>query len=471
MIHSLLRIAAIILLLFISAGCTTSDEKNIFQMARVDQKEIVRMKISHAGKTIDLMDSRTISLLLSPMADATPAVDAGNTRIGTGLDSDYVIDAFTVAAGRPDRFYYNSEKQWLSYSRGTKKYHPYKCEALLQPLSDLFHINNYRGLISEKEGLPMYFDLMGWLSKNKFYGLQGNQFMVWDTENGTSELLLEDAWTVLISPDHTRLAYTNQKGLNIFDLNTLKSDNVVKSGKSLSDGSAIPACWSPDSNTLIYAIEHEWYADFYMLDVEANLSTPFVFKEIKNFLSTPVAWLKNGNILFIVSSAQSKEGIREYMSAGYRSDLMEADPEGHFRPITHMEDHQYISFTGLTENEQEALVIIHEKAGTERKAALVNLKEGNIETLPQPGNTISAEISPDGRFVAVTAPLEQDLRGYTLEVLDRYTGRNIFHFENRNYAAQKRFLWNPDSKNFLYLDKSLEDASKNKLRKVMLLPE
>lgn len=471
MIHFLLRIIAIILLLIAMAGCTANEEKNIFQMARVNQKDIIKIKVSHAGEKIDLTDSRAIALILQPMVDATPAVDVGNTRIGPGLDGDYVIDVFSGPDAPPVRFYYNSEKQWLFFARGTKKYHPYKSETLLQPLSNLIKANNYRAIIDEKEGLPKYFDLTGWLGKNKFHGLQGDQFIIWDTENGTTELLLKNVWTILLSPDHTSLAYTNQKGLNIFDLKTLKSVNAVKAGKNLSDGSAIPACWSPDSTKLMYALEHEWHSDFHILEVGTNQSTPFVFKDVKNFLSTPVAWLKNGNILFIVSSAQSKEGTREYMSAGYRSDLMEADPEGNFRPITQMEDYQYIHFAGLTENEKEALVIIREKTGAERKVALVDLTDGDIEYLPWDGHTVSAGISPDGRFVAATAPLEQDHQGYRLELLDRHTGRIMFHFENSDYAAEKRFLWHPDGKKFLYLDKSMEDASKNKLRLVKILPE
>lgn len=467
----MVRIVTVILLLITMTGCTVNEEKNIFQMARVNPKDILTLKVSHAGKTVELTDGGVISQLLQPMEDATPAVDAGNTRIGPGLEGDYAIDVFAGPTARPARFYYNSEKQWLFFARGTKKYHPYKSEALLQPLSNLFKTNNYRAVIDEKEGLPKYFDLTGWLNKNKFYGLQGDQFIVWDAENGTTELLLKDVWTILLSPDHTKLAYTNRKGLNIFDLKTLKSVNAVKAGGNFSDGSAIPACWAPDSATLMYAIEHEWQSDFYTLRVETNQSTPFVFKGVRNFLSTPVAWLKNGNILFIVSSAQSKEGTREYMSAGYRSDLMEADIEGNFRPITEMEDYQYVSFAGLTENEKEALVMIRENTGSERKVALVDLTDGHIEPLPWEDHTVSAGISPDGRFVAATTPLEQDRRGYRLELLDRDSGRIMFHFENRDYAAEKKFLWHPDGKKFLYLDKSLEDASKNKLRLVKILPE
>lgn len=468
-----LRITAwlFLLILTVTAGCTAGDEKNILQMARLNPKEIARINVSHAGKTLELTDKRAISLILTPMSEAVPAVDAGNTRMGSLTDGDYVIDVFASPTARPVRFYFNSEKQWLINAKGSQRYHPYKSEALLQPLSGLFKINNYRAVISEKEGLPKYFELNGWLSKNKFYGLQGDQFTVWDTESGTTEILLKDVWTILLSPDHNKLAFTNQKGLNIFDLKNLTSENAVLAGRKPSDSSAIPVCWSPESDTLLYALDHEWHSDFYILDAGTGQLTPFVFKGVKNFLSTPVAWLKNGGILFVVSSAESKEGAREYTSAGYRSDLMEADPEGNFRPITRLEDHQYISFAGLTENEKEALVIIREKNGAERKAALVDLNNGDVEYLPWDGHTVSAGISPDGRFVAATAPLEQNSRGYRLELLDRYTGRIILQFESRDYAAEKKFLWSPDGKKFLYLDKSLEDASKNKLRKVMILPE
>lgn len=460
---------AAILLLMVVGGCTVNEEKNIFQLAGVNREEIAKVKIARAGKTIELRGARAASPVLQPMESAVPAPDAGNTRIGPAGEGDYIIEVFTGTSPEPVRYYYNSEKQWLYFTKGKKSVHPYKCEALLEPLSQLFKINSFRVIIKEKEGLPRHFNAVDWFDSYTLYGLRGNQFTIWDPDKGTVELLLQEAWEILLSPDRARLAYTNKRGLNIFDLKTLKSKPAVENSGKLSVSQAAPVCWSPDSDKLLYAIEHEWYSDFYILDIATGKSSPYTFNNVDNFLSKPAAWLKNGNILFLVSSARSRDGDRAYMSAGYRSDLMEGSPEGNFRAITRMEDYSYISLAGLTGDEREALVLIREK-GLEYKAALVDLAGGDLAYLPWSGSSITAGISPDGRFVAAAAPLREDLGGYRLELLDRHTGAVIFTYDNPDYTVPDRLSWHPGSRKFFYLEKCLEDAANNKLRMVKILP-
>ena len=101
MINFLLRIIMVILLLMALGGCTVNEEKTIFQMARTKQEEIVKIRVAHAGRTIELSDDKAVAQILQPMATAVPALDAGNTRIGSLNGGDYVIDAFSSLGIKP----------------------------------------------------------------------------------------------------------------------------------------------------------------------------------------------------------------------------------------------------------------------------------------------------------------------------------------------------------------------------------
>ncbi|MCL6559244.1 MAG: hypothetical protein K6U74_10690, partial [Firmicutes bacterium] len=264
-------------------------------------------------------------------------------------------------------------------------------------------------------------------------------------------------------------AYTNQKGLNILDLKTFTGTCAVK---AVAGSPASPAVWSPDSRKLMYALEHEWYSDFFVYDLATGKSTPFPFNNIKNFLSYPVAWLKSGEILFVVSSFQAKDGSREYTSAGYRSNLMLAGQDGNFRQLTDMDDFNYIEYAGMTQEEDEVLVIIRNKSEDTRQPALIGPGEKtSVEYLPGDGQTVSAGISPDGRFIVKTGRPDKAAKGYIIEILDREADEVIFRFVSSDYTADKTFLWHPKSRKLLYMDKSLENADANKLRQVIILPK
>lgn len=458
------------MLLFLMGGCTVNEEKNPFQLARINQEDVVKIIISRSGKNIELTNQDAISYIMEQMKASSPARDAGKTRMGTPLQADYILEVFTAPGAEPVVYHYNSERQWLYLVSGSKRTHPYKCEPLLNHFSYLFRINRFTAIIKEKEGLPVSFEATGWLNRNKFYGLKGNQFLLWDTDKGATELLLTDAWNILLSPDRAKLVYTNKKGLNIFDLHSLTSFTAIKAGKTMSDSQAKLFCWSPDSNKLIYGFEKVWHTDFFVFDIETKKSQPFVFKNATNFLSAPVAWLPNGKILFIVSSASSKSGSRDYKHAGYRSDLMEADLEGNFRSITRMKDYSYLSFAGLTKEGQAALVLVRKDGAPDYKLALADLLKGSLEYLPWSNSVITAGISPDGRFLAVATPLEEHSAGYRLELYDRYTGETIFTFENQDFNVPKKIVWSQDGSKFFFLEKCQQNSSNNKLRLVKILP-
>lgn len=459
-----------LMLLFLIGGCTVNEEKNPLQLARINQEDVIKIVISRSEKNIDLTNQDALAYIMEQMKASSPALDAGKTRMGTPLRADYVLEVFTAPGADPVVYHYNSEKQWLYLVSGSKRTHPYKCEPILNHFTYLFGINRYTAIIKEKEGLPVSFDATGWLSRNMFYGLKGNQFLLWDTDKGATELLLTDAWNILLSPDLSKLAYTNKKGLNIFDLHSLTSFTAVKAGKTITDNQAALFCWSPDSNKLIYGFEKVWHTDFFIFDSETKKSQPFTFKNETNFLSTPVAWLPNGKILFIVSSSSSKSGCKDYKHAGYRSDLMETDLEGNFRPITRMKDHSYLSFAGLTKEGRTALVMVRKGGAPEYKLALTDLTKGSLEYLPWSNIVITAGISPDGRFLAVGTPLEEYRTGYRLELFDRYTGETIFTYENPDYSVPKKIVWSQDGSKFFFLEKCQQNSSNNKLRVVKILP-
>ena len=459
-------------LLLLPTGCTVGGEKELLQMARVNPEAVRLLAVTHDGKTLPVKDAEKIGRIMHQINLSSPVLGAAGSRIGPGKEEDYSIEMFNAAGNMQARFIYNSEKQLIFYTSGKKKYPPYRNEALAESLSRLFAINRYRAVVSESE-LPGYFELKGWFDKNKFYGMRGEQLVVWDMESGASETFINGAWSASLSPDQTKVAYNNRQGLSILDFKTLASNSAsgpVRSKAARAAVTPVPAVWSPDSRKLLYAVEHEWYADFYVYDLAAGNSDPFPFKNRENFLSKPVAWLKNGDILFIVSSSQSRDGKKEYTGSGYRSDLMLAGQDGVFRRLTEMDDFHYVEFAGLTGEEDGALVIIRNRDNTVRKAALAGLPGGRLEELPGDAPVASAGISPDGRFIVLTFS-GPGPRGYQMTILDRELGEEIFHFENKVYTPDKNFIWHPSGKKFLFQDKNPENNPPAVLRQVLIIPE
>ncbi|MHB8985551.1 MAG: TolB-like translocation protein [Eubacteriales bacterium] len=467
------RLIASLAILLLAAGCTVGGEKDLFKMAKINQNEIVRLEVKHDGKTVTVDDAEDLPRILRYINESAPVTGVTPSRIVAGASSDYTINLFTATGKTPARFVYDSEKQLIFYGSGKKKYPPYKNETLAAPLARLFDIDSFRAVIAEKPGLPDYFEIAGWFSKNKFYGMRGEQFTIWDMESGNAEVFLNEAWTSVLSPDRTKAAYNNKQGLFILNFKTLASTRAVAINQSTAsgvNGPAVPVIWSRDSQKLLYAIEHEWSADFYIYDIPTGSVSPFKFKNIDNFLSSPVAWLKNGDILFMVGSARSRDGKSDYRESGYRSNLMRANPEGVFTPLTETEDSNYVEFAGLTENDSEALIIIRDKNNEHRQAAAVNLTDGVLEVLSCDSPVSSASISPDGRFIVLTCP-GPGLKGYRMEIRDRKTSLQFFSYENKDYAPDKKFIWHSDSRKLLYLDKNAENTPPAKLRQVLIIPK
>ena len=472
-VMALAKFLLLLAILIFIAGCTVGGEKDLFKMAKVNHEEITTLTVTRSGKTILVKDAEQLDQIKNQISLSSPVISAAGSRISTGKEEDYSIKMLDSAGNLLARFIYDSEKQFIFYTSGKKKYPPYKNETLAEPLSMLFAINRYRAVMNEKTDLPTYFDLKGWFDKNKFYGMRGEQLSVWNIESGISETFINDAWSAILSPDRTMAAYNNRLGLSILDFKTLASNRASGPVRSQAAGAAVipaPAAWSPDSRKLLYAVEHEWFADFYVYDLAAGKSYPFPFKNRENFLSKPVAWLKNGDILFIVSSSQSRDGKEEYTGSGYRSDLMLAGQDGVFRGLTEMDDFHYVEFAGLTGEEDRALVIIRNRDNTVRKAALVDLPGGRLEKLPGDTPVTSAGISPDGRFIVLTFS-GPGPRGYQMTIRDRELGEEIFHFENKVYTPDKNFIWHPSGKKFLFQDKNPENNPPAVLRQILIIPE
>jgi hypothetical protein len=463
----------LLVILLLTAGCTVGGEKDLFQMAKLNPGEITTLTVTRSNKTLLVKDAEQLDQIINQISQSSPVISAAGSRISTGKEEDYSIEMLDSAGNLLARFIYDSEKQFIFYTSGKKKYPPYKNETLAEPLSRLFAINRYRAVMNEKTDLPTYFELKGLFDKNKFYGMRGEQLSVWNIESGISETFINDAWSAIISPDQTKAAYNNRLGLFILDFKTLAASRASDPVRSQATGAAVipaPAVWSPDSRKLLYAVEHEWFADFYIYDLLDGKSTPFPFKNINNFLSKPVAWLKNGDILFIVSDSQSMDGKKEYTSSGYRSNLMLADQDGVFRKLTEMDDFHYVEFAGLTGDESEALVIIHDRYNASRKAALVDLASGKFEELPGDAPVASAGISPDGRFIVLTHPIP-DRRGYQITIWDREPGEEIFHYENKDFTPEKIFIWHPTDKKFIFQDRNPENNPPAVVRQILIIPE
>ncbi len=272
------------------------------------------------------------------------------------------------------------------------------------------------------------------------FGMAGNNLTLWNPKTGEIKAM-GSAWSGMLSPDATKLAYTNEQGLHILDVDTGLVTSVVQN-PSQGNSSLALGLWSPNSGKFMYMFVWEWSSDYFIYNVESGEKTAYEFHDIPKFLSSPVDWLDSG-LLFIVHANKSKSGEQEYRENGYRSDLMLADMDGNITPVTSLDDGQFILYGGTTSNNRNILMSVW-GGGSKTSVGLLKIGEEKIDPLPVQENTVESSISPDGKFaMLITSAKDGRLSAQVFDLVSRTV---ICKKELTGYGPPGYFMWSKDGR-------------------------
>lgn len=282
---------------------------------------------------------------------------------------------------------------------------------------------------------PQYFVPLARFPDGRFFGIAGVRMTAWNAETGETKDL-GHAWSGVLSPDGQRIAFQGEKGLHMLEV---QSGHIVTvTDGSRQNGSFLnPGLWSPDAKKIVYMYVMEWSSDYFVYNVETGTSSAYEFKNIPNFLTAPVDWLED-RLLFVVHANKSRTGEQEYTENGYRSDLMLADTEGNFSPITRLEDGQFVHYCGATRDNDTFMVLVREEHGRSF-AGLVNPYSEEIKRLPVEDNPVAGSISPNGKFaIFITQPNPRQL---SVGVFNLQNKKVILEKEIPGYERPLDFIW------------------------------
>ncbi len=299
--------------------------------------------------------------------------------------------------------------------------------------------NTHTAKITEMNTLK-YFIPSAVTPDGSLFGVPGSNLTFWNPKTGEIKNI-GSAWSGMLSPDATKLAYTDERGLYMLDVDTGAVTSVVQN-PSQGDSSLTLGLWSPDSNKFMYMYVREWSSDYFIYNIGSGEKTAYEFQNIPNFLSSPVDWLDNG-LLFIVHANKSKSGKQEYRENGYRSDLMLADIDGNFKPVTSLDDGQFVLYGGTTGNNLAIFIAVWE-GESKTSVGLLNIDEEKIDFLPLQEKTFMGSISPDGKFaVLITAAKGSRLSAQVSDLVSRTV---ICKKELAGYEPPQHFMWSEDGR-------------------------
>lgn len=193
---------------------------------------------------------------------------------------------------------------------------------------------------------PKYFHPVQWNADGWIFGMMSDKFLKLNPVTGEWKVLQSNVWSGIVDDQGKVLAFQNEKGLQYVDLS--------KAGKPIlvdSHPRAVHHFWSPDGRYLFYSYQGEWASDYYIYDRVQDVSKPYVFANVENFLSEPIAWKKfNGvdQILFLVRFSQSRAGERSYRSTGYRGEFHLANLKGRLTPLFPGKDGEFPAYDGIS---------------------------------------------------------------------------------------------------------------------------
>jgi len=300
--------------------------------------------------------------------------------------------------------------------------------------ADIPSTNLHTAVITETKA-PKYFTPSAIMPDGSMFGVSGDNLTTWNPENGEIKII-GNAWSGMLSPNAAKVAFTDDQGLQLLDVDT-GSITPVDPNPTMGDSSLALGVWSPDSVKFVCMFVREWSSDYFIYNVETGKKQTYEFSNIPNFLSRPVDWNENG-LLFAVHANKSKSGEQEYRESGYRSDLMLADIEGQFTPVTDMDDGQFALYCGATSDNRIMLVLIWE-GESKTSVGLLNTGDGKIDYIAAGDNTVGGSIGPDGKFVILTTATEGGR--FSVRLFDLESNTGILEKELAGYEQPRHFIW------------------------------
>ena len=287
---------------------------------------------------------------------------------------------------------------------------------------------------------PKYFIPSAAMPDGSLFGVSGTKLTTWNPEKGEIKII-GNAWAGILSPNAAKIAFTDEQGLQILDIDT-GSITSLEQNPTMGNSSLALGVWSPDSVKFMYMFVREWSSDYFIFNVETGEKKAYEFGNIPNFLSRPVDWRDNG-LLFAIHANQSKSGEQEYRESGYRSDLMLADIEGQFTPVTDMDDGQFALYCETTSDNRTMLVLVWE-GESKTSVGLLNTGNGKIDYIAAGDNTVGGSIGPDGKFVILTTATEGGR--FSVRVFDLESSTGILEKELAGYEPPHHFMWSDDGR-------------------------
>ncbi|MFA7467893.1 MAG: hypothetical protein WCY82_06470, partial [Desulfotomaculaceae bacterium] len=316
----------------------------------------------------------------------------------------------------------------------TKNNHPEPVDTTKTPPHEVYTAD----IIDTKA--PKYFVASATMPDGSLFGVSGTTLTTWNPANDEIKTI-GSAWSGMVSPNAAKIAFTDDQGLQILDV-VSGSVSPVEPNPTMGDSSLALGVWSPDSGKFMYMFVREWSSDYFIYNVETEEKKAYEFVNIPNFLSRPVDWHDNG-LLFAVHANKSKSGEQEYRESGYRSDLMLADIEGNFTPITELDDGQFALYCGTTSDNQTMLVVIWE-GESKTTVGLLNTGDGKIDFISAGENTVGGSIGPDGKFAILTTATEGGR--FSVRVFDLQSSIGILEKELAGYEQPRHFMWSDDGR-------------------------
>ncbi|HHY39485.1 MAG TPA: hypothetical protein GX507_11280 [Clostridia bacterium] len=209
------------------------------------------------------------------------------------------------------------------------------------------------GYTSKKiSGLPEYFLPTGWIDEDHLMGLTGTNPIRYNVGDGSWRPLGFRAWHAELSPNGTQVAFLNDSGIGVAKSDGTETRLLTKpevTGEG--DGNLGGFLWSPDGKRLLVWIQHEWNAEYSILDLDSGKVTPLKTRLDGYFLTAPAAWPKPDRILFTTRANRTKDGRQEY-TQGYRQDIALLDlKSGEFCLVTDAVDGEFYSISGYADGQ------------------------------------------------------------------------------------------------------------------------
>lgn len=194
--------------------------------------------------------------------------------------------------------------------------------------------------------IPKYFHPVQWNPDGWIYGVMSDRFLKFNLATGEWKVLQSNVWSGVVDERGKVLAFRNEKGLYYVDLTRGGETGLVDS-----DPRMTLHFWSPDGRYLFYSRPGKWASEYYLYDRMRDVSRPYVFANVENFLSEPIAWKRfNGadRILFLVRFSRSQTGESAYRSTGYRGEFHLAALDGRLTPLFQGKDGEFPVYDGFS---------------------------------------------------------------------------------------------------------------------------